>query len=249
LLAHPGETCGEPGAARNGVSAGFARLGCCLSEATTQGLRTQGRRYHLTPNTFVQGAWALLLRACKESDEVTFGTSVSGRSADLPGVESITGVLMNILPTRLQVPPDRSLLSWLSELQDQQVRLRQYEHTPLPRIYEWCQIPPDQLLFESYLVFQNLDGLGASAHLRHLSSLKTLRALKTPQQFVAQQEYPLRLDAFPGEPLELVISYYQRFFSASAITTLLEHLSLLLDTFATNPRQHLRDLLRILRRV
>jgi amino acid adenylation domain-containing protein len=245
LLARSGETCGEPGTAR----AGFTRLGASLSQATTQGLRAQGRRYHLTPHTFVQGAWALLLRAWTGRDEVTFGTSVSGRSADLRGVESITGVLMNILPTRLQVPAPRSLLSWLSELQDQQVRLRQYEHTPLQKIYEWCQIPPEQLLFESYLVFQNLDGLGASASLRHLSSLGTLRALRTPQQFVAQQEYPLRLDAFPGEQMELVLSYYQQLFSASTIARLLAQLSLLLDAFATNPRQRIADLLRILPRV
>lgn len=243
LLARMGETRGAAGTA---APTGFARQTCSLSEATTQQLRAQGRRYHLTPNTFVQGAWALLLSSYTASQEIVFGASVSGRSADLRGVESITGVLMNILPTRVQVPPERLLLSWLSELQDQQVRLRQYEHTPLQKIYEWCQVPQDRLLFESYLVFQNLDGLGAGASLRHLSSLRTLRAVKTPQQFVAQQEYPLRLDAFPGQELELVISYYQRCFSAAVITTMLKHLSLLLDTFATDPQQRIKDLLRLI---
>lgn len=234
----------EPGTGAGSENAVFARHSLYLSEKTTQGLRTLSRRYHLTPNTFVQGAWALLLSNYSGREEITFGTSVSGRSADLPGIESIAGVLMNILPARVQVPPERALLSWLTELQDQQVCLRQYEYTPLQKIYEWCQIPRDQLLFESYLVFQNLDGLGATASLRHLSSLRTLRALKTPQQFVAQQEYPLRLDAFPGSEMELVISYYQRFFNASEITTMLKRLNMLLDNMVANPRQRIKDLRR-----
>ncbi len=224
---------------------GFARRYLCLSEATTQGLRSLSRQYHLTPNTFVQGAWALLLSGYSGKQEITFGASVSGRSVDLPGVESITGVLMNILPTRIQISAEQALLSWLTRLQDQQVQLRQYEYTPLQKIYEWCQIPKDQLLFESYLVFQNLYGLGATASLRQLSSLRTLRALKTPQLFVAQQEYPLRLDAFPGIELELVISYYQRFFTASIIATMLERLRTLLDSIVANPRQQLKDLLKL----
>jgi amino acid adenylation domain-containing protein len=243
LLARRGETHGVPEGAPSG---GFARQGCCLSEAITQSLRTQARHAHLTPNTFVQGAWALLLSRYSASEEVVFGTSVSGRSADLRGVESITGVLMNILPTRLRVPAERGLLSWLSELQDQQARLRQYEHTPLHKIYEWCQIPQERLLFESYLVFQNLDGLGASASLRHLAALRTLRALPTPQQFVAQQEYPLRLDAFPGAQMELVLSYYQHCFSDATIAAMLAHLSTLLESVAANPQQRISDLLRLL---
>ncbi|HEY1352146.1 MAG TPA: amino acid adenylation domain-containing protein [Ktedonobacteraceae bacterium] len=246
LLARTGETRGLPEGAAGAAPGGFARQGCCLAEEITQSLRTQARRAHLTPNTFVQGAWALLLSAYTASQEVVFGTSVSGRSADLRGVESITGVLMNILPTRLRVPPERLVLSWLSELQDQQVRLRQYEHTPLQKIYEWCQIPQERLLFESYLVFQNLDGLGAGASLRHLSALRTLRALPTPQQFVARQEYPLRLDAFPGAQMELVLSYYQRCFSDATIAAMLAHLSTLLASVATNPQQRIGDLLRLL---
>ena len=239
------ERMGSCLAGQNLDNTGFARRYLCLSEATTQGLRTLSRQYRLTPNTFVQGAWALLLSGYSGKQEITFGASVSGRSVDLAGVESITGVLMNILPTRIQVSIEQALLSWLTRLQDQQVQLRQYEYTPLQKIYEWCQIPKDQLLFESYLVFQNLDGLGATASLRYLSSLRTLRALKTPQLFVAQQEYPLRLDAFPGVEMELVISYYQRFFTESMIATMLECLRTLLDSIVANPRQRLKDLLKL----
>ena len=50
-------------------------------------------------------------------EEVLFGTTVSGRPAELPGGESILGLFTNTLPFRLRVEPGRSLWPWLQEVQ------------------------------------------------------------------------------------------------------------------------------------
>jgi len=45
----------------------------------------------LTLNTVAQGAWALLLGTYSSEEDVVFGAVVSGRPAELRGVESMIG--------------------------------------------------------------------------------------------------------------------------------------------------------------
>ncbi len=47
-------------------------------------------------NTLVQGAWALLLSRWSGEREVQLGTTVSGRPADLPGADTVTGLFITI---------------------------------------------------------------------------------------------------------------------------------------------------------
>src|SRR5262249_45044958 len=68
------------------------------------------RRRHMTLNTLVQGAWALLLSRYSGEDDVIFGTVVSGRPTDLPGVEAIIGNFINTLPVRVRVLREELLL-------------------------------------------------------------------------------------------------------------------------------------------
>ena len=80
-----------------------------VPRSTTDALRQFARRNQLTLNTIVQGAWALLLSRYSGEDDVVFGATVSGRPAELPGIESMVGLFINTLPVRVSVPPDAAL--------------------------------------------------------------------------------------------------------------------------------------------
>jgi len=86
----------------------------------SQRLQSMARQQHLTINTIVQGAWALLLSRYSDEDDVLFGATVSGRPADLPGAESMVGLFINSLPVRTQIAPYLSIAEWLRQLQVQQ---------------------------------------------------------------------------------------------------------------------------------
>ena len=55
-----------------------------LDEAGTAQLHAAARAARVTPGTFCQGAWALVLSRYSGGDEVLFGITVSGRPATLP---------------------------------------------------------------------------------------------------------------------------------------------------------------------
>jgi NRPS condensation-like uncharacterized protein len=113
-----------------------------LSAETTAALRRLVRQHKLTLNTLVQGAWALLLSRYSGERDVIFGSVVSGRPAELAGVESMIGLFINTLPVRVEAPPEAELLTWMRGLQDRQVAGRQYEYSSLAQIQEWSSQKP-----------------------------------------------------------------------------------------------------------
>ncbi|WP_237732429.1 condensation domain-containing protein, partial [Flavobacterium sp. UGB4466] len=52
----------------------------------------------ITHNTFMQGVWGYLLSRYNNTSDVVFGAVVSGRPADLAGVEDMIGLFINTIP-------------------------------------------------------------------------------------------------------------------------------------------------------
>ena len=206
-----------------------------LSPGTTTDLQLLASRHHLTLNTLMQGAWALLLSHYSGEQDVMFGSVVSGRPASLEGVETMIGLFLNTLPVRVRISPDRSALSWLKQQQEQQVELRQYEYSPLVEVQGWSEVPRGRPLFESLLVFENYP---------IEDSLKQEDANLTVEitDLFERANYPLTLFATPDDRLSLQIVYDRHRFGEPAIRRMLEHLRNLLEAIAANPEQRLCDL-------
>ncbi len=84
-------------------------------------LQHLARAHRLTLNTFVQGAWALLLSRYSGQTDIVFGATVSGRPAELAGVEDMVGLFINTLPERVTIDEDQPLLPRLAALQAKQM--------------------------------------------------------------------------------------------------------------------------------
>ena len=95
----------------------------------------------------MQGAWAILLSYYSGEPDVLFGVTVAGRPPDLRGVESVLGLFINTLPLRLTVSPECQVLPWLKEVLAENVRLRQFEYTPLVQIQRCSEVPRGERCF------------------------------------------------------------------------------------------------------
>ena len=133
-----------------------------LSAEESAALQAFARRHRLTLNTVAQCAWALLLGHIADRRDVIFGTPVSGRPAELAGVENMVGMFINTLPVRAHVAPDEPLASWLQNLQTRQVESRRYEHCSLVQLQSWSGLPRGARLFDSLLTFHNYLGQGSA---------------------------------------------------------------------------------------
>ncbi|WP_309485466.1 non-ribosomal peptide synthetase, partial [Streptomyces sp. WELS2] len=185
-----------------------------------QALQELARSHGLTLNTLVQGAWALLLARQAGRDEVVFGTTVAGRPPELPGADTMTGLFITTLPTRVAVPGHGTLPDWLRALQHDQSEDRRFDHLPLTWLKAFTALPERAGLFDSIVVFENYpvdDGL-AAAHGLRLSGLEG----------VETTNYPLSLTAYPGPELTLRLGYDPNLFDAATAERMAEYLTVLL---------------------
>ena len=201
----------------------------------TAELRALARQHQLTLNTLVQGAWSLLLSRYSGEKDVVFGATVSGRPPDLPGSEFMIGLFINTLPVRVRVPPGEPLLSWLKQLQAHQVELRGYEYSPLVQIQGWSDVPRDQPLFKSILVFENYPTS---------TSVQTHEASLEIQDIhsIEQTNFPLTIVAGAEKEMLLRIVYDTHLFEDDTIGRMLGHLQTLLQGMAANPERRLSEL-------
>ncbi|WP_460146266.1 amino acid adenylation domain-containing protein [Pseudomonas sp. H3_H08] len=199
-----------------------------LDAQETQALAAFCRSRRITPNTFFQGVWSLLLSRYSGQQDVVFGVTVAGRPADLTGVAEMIGLFINTLPLRVCVDPNASLGNWLGDLQKLNVDMRDFEHTPLTDIQGWSDFPRGETLFDSILVFENapideqileggfqfsLEGMDHSVH----------------------THYGLTVVILPGEQLGIRVSYDRERFAAATVQRLLGHITSLVRSMLAAP--------------
>ena len=224
-----GDAGGEPGD-------GMVRLR--LSAERTGALQEQARRWGLTMSTVVQGAWAVLLGRYADEDDVVFGATVSGRPAELSGVEETVGMFINTLPVRVRLQGAAKVREWLAELQRGQVEAREYEYTPLVEVQRWSQVPEGGALFESLVVFENfpVDQVVAEA-------AGDVNGLRVRGNFVRDSgNYPLSLTAEATATLALSLRYDRTLFDAETAERLVGHLEVVFAAMASGPERRLSEL-------
>ena len=213
-----------------------------LIEAETRALQEFAQQHQLTLNTLCQGAWALLLQGCSGQDDVVFGTTVSGRSANISGIEAMVGLFINTLPVRVRLEPGKALGDWLKELQDQQVEARQFEHTPMVQVQGWSDALRGQPLFESLLVFENYP---VSPSLTSPHPRPSHRPAGTPARPTRPRErsnYPLTAVVVPRETLLLRLIYDTSRFDEESMTRMLGHWRTILESFTTHEHRPLEKM-------
>ncbi|WP_405186299.1 amino acid adenylation domain-containing protein [Streptomyces anulatus] len=123
-----------------------------LDEEATGALAGTARRHGLTLATVLQSCWGLVLGEETGHPDVVFGSVVSGRPADLPGVEKMVGLFINTVPTRVRIDPAESLSDLFARIQDEQTRLLPYQHISLTDIR---RITDSGDMFDTMMSFAN----------------------------------------------------------------------------------------------
>ncbi|TXS41852.1 non-ribosomal peptide synthetase, partial [Streptomyces sp. OR43] len=204
-----------------------------------EGLAGFARRHRLTLNTVVQGAWALVLALYASSDDVVFGVTSSGRGGQIDGMDEMVGLLLNTTPVRVRVERDRPVAEWLAGLQDEQVRARRFEHTPLVTITDCSELPAGQALFNTLFVFENypVEELEAGQADSAESGLRT-----GFNHMREQANYPLTVAASSAHHLALRLSYDRAQFDATTVERLGAHLVAVLEAVAADAGQPVGEL-------
>ncbi|GHJ41201.1 non-ribosomal peptide synthetase [Streptomyces sp. TS71-3] len=199
-----------------------------LSEEETAALTTAARACGVTVSTALQCLWAVLLGALTGRRDVVLGATVSGRDAQIPGIESMVGLFINTLPVRVRLRPDEPLADLLARVQSEQSALLDHRHLGLAEIQRAAGHPA---LFDTLLVFESYpiddDGIARA--------LDPAGLRMTGVQVRDATHYPLTLTALPGTRLTLTFGHRPTVLDRPAVAALAERLTRLIRTLGEDP--------------
>ncbi|MEW2045162.1 amino acid adenylation domain-containing protein [Streptomyces sp. NPDC005476] len=181
-----------PSGAGGGPSAFPRRVVTHVPEPLTAELSRFARSRGLTVNTLVQAAWALSLARTTGRQDVVFGTTVSGRPAELPGVEETVGLFINTVPVRVRLDPAEPFDALLRRIQEEQAALLPHHHLGLADIQRLTGLGD---LFDTAVVFENAPFDEESLD-RTFGGVRV--ALLEDTATTGTMHYPLSLTAVPG---------------------------------------------------
>jgi len=214
-----------------GASGGaeFAEVGLALPESLTAQLAAFAQTQHVTLNTVVQGIWALLLATYSQQADVVFGVTVSGRPAELAGIEQTVGLFINSLPLRINAADRQPLAGFLREIQARQTALGQYEYSRLVDVQGWSELARDVPLFDTLFIFENYPMGEAGAASEDGFSVSQVAT-------VERTHYPLTCLVLPGRELNLKLVYQTARFSDAAMRRWLEQARTLAEAVLRQPQ-------------
>ncbi len=165
------------------------------------------RANKLTAATLVQAAWAAVLQAITGREDVVFGTTVSGRAPEIPGVQKMVGMFINTVPVRVRLRPDEPVADNLGRLRDEQSKLVAHQYLRLTDVVRQTGLPT---LFDTFVVFENYPADFSSREIA-----PGVRLTDVGGQDAAH--YPLRLAAaLTDQQLEVLLEYRPDVFDAVA---------------------------------
>jgi amino acid adenylation domain-containing protein/non-ribosomal peptide synthase protein (TIGR01720 family) len=188
-----------------------------LDSAEFGALTAAAREAGVTVNTVVQGAWALVLARLTGRDDVVFGSTVSGRPAELAGAEDMIGLFITTVPVRVRLRPGLTSTEFLSGIQSAQAALLDHQHLGLAAIQRTAghgELFDTSMVFESYPV--------DTAGLARFADVAGLRIDGVGGHDATH--YTLGLVAVPGDDLRLRLDHRTDVVDAAQATAIADGL-------------------------
>lgn len=205
-----------------------------FSKEVTNEILELAQKLKTTPYTLIEVSWTIVLNAESNCKDLVFGNIFSGRNNPLDNVQDGVGLFFNLLPVRVRLTDNMTLEDLIKEVQDVTQQVSEYEYTPIRKIIEWCNIPEDSNIFESYLVSETLPNLEDV-----FGSWYNMGA--TPFDMIAQTEHAIRFIVFFTNYMGLVlnINYYKCYHTEEQINSYLDKVEKLLLQFIKNPYENI----------
>ncbi|MCA2357435.1 non-ribosomal peptide synthase/polyketide synthase [Mycobacterium intracellulare] len=198
----------------------------------TQAVADLARSCHTTVNTVLQAAYAQLLCGLTGQRDVVFGTTVSGRPAEIAGADTMVGLLINTVPVRANISAATTTADLLDQLQGAYNHTLDHQHLALNEIH---RITGQDALFDTLFAYENYP-IDASA----LSGNHELAVTDISSR--ESTHYPLTVQAQPGREMRLQVEYDTDVFDAARIATLIERLRRVLAAMTADPARRLSSI-------
>ena len=207
-----------------------------LDEQTTERLFEAARARGVTVSTLFQMAWATILSAFTDRDDVVFGVTVSGRPDELSGVESMVGLFINTVPLRIRVNPGERVGRQCLALQREAAELREHSFLSHAELRTAGGIGE---LYDTLLVYENFPPGGLVGG----GDFEMGDAVIRPAALESLSHFPVTIAAHPAHGrLTVLVETTTGALGLLDPSTLAERVLLVVQRLLTNWDRPLRDI-------
>ncbi|KZS47034.1 hypothetical protein AWU65_14425 [Paenibacillus glucanolyticus] len=195
-----------------------------LSKPLTENMKKMAISHNVTLSVLFQSIWGVLLQKYNNTDDVVYGSVVSGRPSEIEGVEDIVGLFVNTIPTRINSKNAESFSDLLSSSQSKFLESLNYQYLSLADIQSTLRNENKNIpIIDHIIVFENypIDIERSVAEREGLFEINLIDGFE-------QSDYPFVLEVIEKEELLIDLHYDPELYSTEWIVNLLnnfEHLA------------------------
>ncbi|MEE4571147.1 condensation domain-containing protein, partial [Paenibacillus polymyxa] len=166
-----------------------------------------------------------------------FGGVVSGRPADISGIENMVGLFINTIPVRIRSKAEDTFADLIRANQQQALASQDYETYPLYEIQALTEQKQELIqhiiVFENYPVEEQVEQLGEGAESDFVISNAGM---------IEQTNYDFNLVVMPQEAMKIRFEYNAKLYDREAVERTQGHLVQLLEQVVAQPDIQVQEL-------
>ncbi|MEC1108763.1 non-ribosomal peptide synthetase, partial [Bacillus velezensis] len=202
-----------------------------LSIEVTEQAEAICAQYDVTLNTLVEACWGVLLEKYNSTNDVVFGKVVSGRNAEIEGIEEIVGLFINTIPVRISTTNEDTFADLLKSLQSQAIIANEHDFLPLAEIQNHTLLGRD--LIGTLFFFEGYQG----------TSINIDGKLNVESEYYREQiGYDLGMTAFKSDRIHFRILFNTKLYNKEQINIIGSHLQRLMEQAIAAPQTKLIEL-------
>ncbi|APO47192.1 hypothetical protein BS614_26170 [Paenibacillus xylanexedens] len=189
-------------------------------------MKELARKCGVTFYSMFQGLWGILLGKYNYSNDVVFGTVVSGRPAHLNNIENTVDLFINTIPTRINIQNNSSFSNWIKTVHVDAINSVPFQSCPLYEIQS-CSDLKDQLIhhivvFENYPMEDQLNIYGEDFSVKG-------------EDYFEQFTYNFSVVISMDEVMRLQFKYNSNVYEKRMVEELYTHFIRIVDNIINNP--------------
>ncbi len=193
------------------------------------------KKHKITLAALFYTTWGILLQRYNNSSDVLFGTTVSGRSARLNGIEEMVGLFINTLPLRVKSNPGETVTDVLNQVNHMLQNREKYEASSLVDISTYSQLGNGRELFDSLVVMENYP-------LESQLMMENRNLSIDSYSMVETTHYDLTVGIVIFDGIEIDFVYNRECFEPGIIKNLSDHFYRILENIIKKPTQQVHEI-------
>ncbi|MCP5052408.1 MAG: hypothetical protein GY940_34895 [bacterium] len=194
---------------------------------------------HVTMNMLTQSLWGILLGKYTGKTDVVFGAVVSGRPAQLEGVETIAGLFINTIPVRVRFEGEMEtgmkmkFHRLLEQIREEAMAGEPYHYYPLAEIQVRSKLKHNLMdhvfTFENYPITERIRETGHNGNQTGKPPLKI-----TDANVFEQSNYDLNVVLSSSDQMNVTFLYNGNVYERDAMERIVRHFNLIVDQVLEN---------------